>query len=228
MVYVISDLHGCYDKFIKMLKKINFNDSDTLYILGDIVDRGNDGIKILQDIMKRRNVIVTRGNHDYSACRMLKMLCMPSDDTEYEKARSLYGFWRIDGGKPTYESFVALSPDEQNKILSYIDSFLIYDEITVNGKNFFMAHTVPEKDRMLNFDKLMWQEFIAGEVEYEKQYFEDKYIVTGHTPTAFIDADYKGKIFKKNNHIAIDCGAVFGNPLGCICLDTLEEFYVDD
>ena len=52
-------------------------------------------------------------------------------------------------------------------------------------------------------------------------------IVTGHTPTGFIDPEYTGQIWKGNNHIAIDCGAVFGNPLGCICLDTMEEIYVE-
>lgn len=37
---------------------------------------------------------------------------------------------------------------------------------------------------------------------------------------------YKGRIYKNNNHIAIDCGAVFGGRLGCLCLDTMKEFYV--
>ena len=26
--------------------------------------------------------------------------------------------------------------------------------------------------------------------------------------------------------VAIDCGAVYGGRLGCICLDTMEEYYV--
>ena len=56
--------------------------------------------------------------------------------------------------------------------------------------------------------------------------FWDKYVVTGHTPTGLIDEAYNGKIYIKNKHIALDCGAVFGNALGCICLDTFEEFYV--
>ena len=30
----------------------------------------------------------------------------------------------------------------------------------------------------------------------------------------------------KNNHIAIDCGAGFDKPLGCIRLDDMAEFYV--
>ena len=34
VIYAMSDLHGCYDKYIKMLEKISFSDSDTLYILG--------------------------------------------------------------------------------------------------------------------------------------------------------------------------------------------------
>ena len=61
----------------------------------------------------------------------------------------------------------------------------------------------------------------------EKMYFEDMLIVTGHTPTGFIDPEYTGQIWKGNNHIVIDCGAVFGNPLECICLDTMEEIYVE-
>jgi hypothetical protein len=56
--------------------------------------------------------------------------------------------------------------------------------------------------------------------------FDDKYLVSGHTPTALIDFTSKGKILEINNHIAIDCGAVFCGTLGCICLDTMEKYYV--
>ncbi len=41
-VYVISDLHGYYDLFIKLLDKISFNEYDLLYILGDICDLSID------------------------------------------------------------------------------------------------------------------------------------------------------------------------------------------
>lgn len=40
MHYVVSDIHGYYDRYLKLLEVINFTDDDTLYILGDIVDRG--------------------------------------------------------------------------------------------------------------------------------------------------------------------------------------------
>ena len=43
----MSDIHGEYGKYIQMLNKIGFSDSDTLYIIGDVIDRGADGIRIL-------------------------------------------------------------------------------------------------------------------------------------------------------------------------------------
>lgn len=62
---------------------------------------------------------------------------------------------------------------------------------------------------------------------YEKVYYPNKYLVSGHTPTPLIDENCKdGSIYFKNNHIAIDCGSVFGGRLGVICLDTFETFYV--
>lgn len=51
MIYTISDIHGHYDKYSEMLEKINFGDKDTLYVLGDIIDRYDDGIKIMLDMI---------------------------------------------------------------------------------------------------------------------------------------------------------------------------------
>ena len=47
VIYAVSDLHGCYDKYTKLLERLNMTSEDSLYILGDIVDRGSDGIKIV-------------------------------------------------------------------------------------------------------------------------------------------------------------------------------------
>ncbi len=223
MVYAMSDLHGCYDKYIKMLKKINFKDDDTLYILGDTVDRGPDGIKIYQDIMKRKNVIAILGNHDYTALRMFKKI-FNREDFDYLDLG--YKMWMMIGGEPTNNAFMELSEAEQLEIINHISKFPIYKEIIVNGNSFWLSHSIPEKEKMLNNDDLDREDFIAGAPEYDKQYFENKYIVTGHTPTYFIDFKGGGKIYRKNNHIAIDCGAIFDGDLGCICLNNFKEYYV--
>lgn len=223
MIYAMSDLHGCYDLYIKMLEKINFSDEDTLYILGDIVDRGPDGIKIYQDMMKRKNVIPLLGNHDYTALRMFKKIY---NREEFDYLDLGYKMWMMIGGEPTNNAFLKLSEQEQLEIINYINDFLIFIEINIDGDTFFLSHSVPTKEQILNEDELECEDFIAGAPEYDKKYFEDKYIVTGHTPTIFIGPKYDGKIYIKNNHIAIDCGAVFGRILGCICLNDFKEYYV--
>lgn len=47
MTYVMSDIHGCYREYREMLEKIVFSDADTLYILGDVVDRGPQVAELL-------------------------------------------------------------------------------------------------------------------------------------------------------------------------------------
>ena len=48
--YVISDIHGEYDMLMDLLEKISLQDSDTLYVLGDVLDRGSHPIKKLRKL----------------------------------------------------------------------------------------------------------------------------------------------------------------------------------
>ena len=64
-IYVCSDIHGMYDLYCRMLETVQFSDGDHLYILGDMIDRGPDGIKILQDVIDRENVTCLIGNHEH-------------------------------------------------------------------------------------------------------------------------------------------------------------------
>lgn len=70
--YVCSDIHGMYGSYCNMIKKIK--ETDTLFILGDVIDRGKGGIKILQDMMKRPNVKLLMGNHEYMMINCLDLV----------------------------------------------------------------------------------------------------------------------------------------------------------
>lgn len=40
LIYAVSDLHGCLGKYRKLLDALPLGDADTLYVLGDVIDRG--------------------------------------------------------------------------------------------------------------------------------------------------------------------------------------------
>ena len=224
MTYVISDIHGCYDKYIKMLELIDLSDNDTLYVLGDVIDRGPDGIRILFDMMKRKNVIPIIGNHESMVLGVMRISSNGLTDVTFKKS---YITWMYNGGEPTLKAFMLLDMEKRREIRNYIDSFMIYATVTVGGRNFHLSHTLPEYALERDIHDVTYLEFIWGEPDYEKVYDENTLFVTGHTPTSFIDPAYDGKIYIKNNHIAVDCGAVFDNGrLGCIRLDDLKEFYI--
>ena len=63
--YVVSDLHGHYDVFRQGLKTIKFNNEDRLYVVGDAIDRGSDGVRILREIQRRENMDLILGNHEF-------------------------------------------------------------------------------------------------------------------------------------------------------------------
>ena len=55
MVYVLSDIHGNKRRFDSIMKQINLQPDDKLYVLGDVVDRHPYGIQILRQIMAMPN-----------------------------------------------------------------------------------------------------------------------------------------------------------------------------
>ena len=172
MIYAVSDLHGCYDKYIKLLERLKMTSDDSLYILGDIVDRGSDGMKILLDLIKRKNVFSCRGNHDHCAQILLRSFAIPNDGYFADGLEETFRLWLSDGGGPTYDEFLELDESKQQAALSYLNSLPLFEELTIGGQKFFLAHTVPEKSKMLNIDSCRISDFIMGEPEYEKIYLK--------------------------------------------------------
>ena len=226
MIYVMSDLHGEFAAYLAMMIKIGFSERDTVYILGDVIDRGNGGVDLLLSMKDTPGVVPIVGNHESLALPIMKAIRdgVPFERIEKTKA---YAVWVAVGGGPTVEKFRACGKRVREDIVKYIESFTIYDEIEVGGKRFHLSHTLPPYGPDRDVHDVTFHEFVWGEPDYEKRYDPGVTFITGHTPTDFIDKKSSGKIWRGNGHIAIDCGATFdGGRLGCICLDTMEEYYV--
>lgn len=230
-IYVMSDIHGNYEKYIQALNKINLKDSDTLFIIGDIVDRVSQPIKILQDMMYRHNIIPIIGNHEFIAYSILKVVFQKIDDENSYKFDKKFLkdilLWFKEGGKTTFEEFKALSKKDMEKILDYLREFEAYEEVRVNDVDYILVHA-----GLGNFreDKKLYEysldELIFTRTDYSKPYYKDKIVITGHTPVQVITNKKSNKIYKSNNHIAIDCGCGYGGKLAILCLDTMEEIYI--
>ncbi|MGU8989570.1 metallophosphoesterase family protein (plasmid) [Clostridium perfringens] len=219
--YVISDLHGCFEKFSKMLSTINFTDRDTLYILGDIIDRGPDSLKIIDFIVCKKNIVWIKGNHE----ELFEDYCETGDGS----------LWFYNGGKSTFEEISKRGLDFQNCLYEYIRKLPLYKVvdkfILVHGglylpKNYLSMHInyiLQEQDSSF----VLWDR--SG--VHDERVLDNYTIICGHTPVQTITNDYKNPpaILHRNGRIFIDCGCCFKNSnglLACLRLDDMMEFYV--
>ena len=212
--YVIGDIHGEYDQLKILLEKMNFCDEDELYIMGDIVDRGAHPIKALQYLMTIPNCICLIGNHEVMALKCLKLLkneiteefisSINEDDVLYLLD------WMRNGAKSTMDEFQKLTREEQNDIIDFLGDFEAYAELTINGQDYILVHAGLGNDfcYLTPMDEYSLDDLVWYRTDYEIPYYEDKIVITGHTPTQHIPGNPRpGYIFRGNNHIALDCCA---------------------
>ena len=115
--YAVSDLHGQYKTFTKGLKTIGFSDSDMLYVIGDAMDRGPDGIKILKYIKSQENMDLIIGNHEFL------MLNSVSPDGDMGCDGMDADLWLyFNGGITTYEKYGRLSKNQKKELLDWLNS----------------------------------------------------------------------------------------------------------
>ena len=131
--YVISDIHGEYDLFMELLEKINLKDEDTLYILGDVLDRGPHPIKTIKKLMEMPNAICIVGNHELMAIECLEFLMKEISEMSIEELDmgmlDNLVTWQYNGSKTTIDEFKLLSHNEKLEVIEFIKDFLLYKEI---------------------------------------------------------------------------------------------------
>lgn len=227
MTYVTANLHGCYTKFMEMLRLIKFKDSDILYVLGDIVDYGSETMELVSDLSMRYNVYSVAGEHDFTAARMLtgfeRMLKKKtSPDKTYIAEMNA---WVADGGKPTLDSYRALDTEMKEGVIDYLSDMSLYEDIKVNGGKYMLVHAGLGGLASGDPDPKP-SELFASPLDFGKKYFENKTVIAGHIPTSRIPGAVPGKIYRTVGCIAVDCGAARGGRLGCLRLEDGAEFYV--
>ncbi len=134
--YVMSDIHGEADRFHAMLEKIQFSREDTLYILGDVIDRGPDGIRLLREIMGMPNAVMLLGNHEYM---MLQYMSPNAGEADLRR-------WNRNGNAPTLAAYLRLAEEQRQEILRDLQTRPTHLEVNVNGRRFYLVHGFPGKN----------------------------------------------------------------------------------
>ena len=216
--YVLSDLHGQYDKFMDMLKLIKFNDNDKMYILGDIFDRGPDPLKILDYIICKKNIDFIPGNHEYMFLEFYNT---------YDSR-----LWSYNGGKTTMTQLMKRGEDYLKALYDYLTKLplvKIHDKFILTHAGLYLPknqnqYTLQEILSLQNAEFNLWS---RSNINNERQY-KDYTVICGHTPTLYVDPDqYQMSIVRRKGTIYIDCGATFSDGrLACLRLEDNKEFYI--
>lgn len=233
MIYVISDIHGDFQSFYRMLVKINFSSVDNLYILGDAVDKGSENLCLLDFISKSTNICLIKGNHEYLLERYLKGTVTAE-------------MWDACGGSSTRYEVDRLSEEKKKTILEFLKRLSIYQSITIGDTEYFLTHSgyhadfeiIDSRTGLVDIQKsvenaVLWnqeQYLFSDDIHYipSKIKFNRK-IVVGHYPTLFLSEYGQASIYYDERYIDIDTGnerRYDGGRLSCLRLNDGTEYYV--
>ena len=226
MDYCVSDIHGYYELFCRLLDKIRFGGGDKLYVLGDVIDKGPDSIRLAKLLFSMSNVYCIAGNHEYDFLKYYRAMMRQTEDYVWvlEKLRGYF----TDGYLLDWET------------VDRFDFLPFYAETD----DFIGVHAgVPVKDGKL----LPVSQATCEQLVYDRR-FKDKDILPqnskcvfyGHTPVRYLTGKDKILLYprvgtaKDSQNIAdyckvhLDTGVALSGVLGCFAVNNCQCFYVND
>lgn len=142
--YVMSDIHGNAERFNSIINQIELKPEDSLYVLGDVIDRYPDGIRILRLLMSLPNVKLLLGNHEYMMLEALDYHADSPPDPWDPWGKSKYiRVWYANGGEVTHEYLKHLRKTVRAEIFEYLKSLPLNIEIEVGGIQWTWRCTCP-------------------------------------------------------------------------------------
>ncbi|MBQ3435968.1 MAG: metallophosphoesterase [Bacilli bacterium] len=194
--FIVSDLHGngeVYNSIMHYLDNINLVEDVSLYINGDLIDRGINSFEMLADTKRRIQekdsfpINYLAGNHELMMYEALK-----------KGSFSLVDLWMFNGGLITSGGLDFVSSEEFDSIIDFVGDLKIYQpfEETVADKPIMLVHAassgyspdimnlrLKDKDMSYMVEYAVWtrekDEFGLTHIIGNDDYFS----VIGHTPT---------------------------------------------
>jgi diadenosine tetraphosphatase ApaH/serine/threonine PP2A family protein phosphatase len=195
LTFVIGDIHGCYDKLVRLLGLCEEYAKGASYrpvFIGDYIDRGPDSRAVLEHViyLQHRGAVCLKGNHEEMFSQAMSNPLMEAQ-------------WMLNGAAETLVNYSGPQwPElliEHGRWASKLPAY--YDD----GQRFFV-HAGVNPDYPLSAQPehdMIWirEPFLSCGRKFERL------IVHGHTPSQ------TGQPEVRENRINLDTGAVYGGPL---------------
>lgn len=193
-LFIISDIHGCYNTFLELLKEWN-PETEQLIQVGDLIDRGNFSpyvVKKAREIYSDHGAIFLKGNHEFMACRFLKTSDM--------------NVWFRNGGNKTYVQYKDLKRSLYQDVVWFMNMPLRWENEHLHISHAGVSYTSNPYEESNN-DGVLWTRNKLKNIS--------KLQIVGHTPQK------KGKPVheKESNTLFIDTGACHGQNLCALRVD---------
>lgn len=227
MTYCISDIHGEYELFMRLMEKINYSESDRLIVCGDFIDKGICSVRLMKTIFDLPNSYCILGNHEYNFLKFYRSR-MHSAILDFDAIlHQLQQYFPKDGNLLDWDT------------VDYLSDLPYY----IEEKDFICVHAGLPMDAKGGI--LPLEEASPEELVYDRNFKEphvlpkdSKCVFFGHTPTTYVSGEPKIITYTKPNSAAgskrisdyckihLDTGTALTRVLGCFCTDTCQEFYV--
>ncbi len=226
MDYCVSDIHGYYDLFCRLLDKIKFGGGDKLFVLGDIIDKGPNSIRLAKLLFSMPNVCCIAGNHEYDFLKYYRALMRQTEDYDrvLEKLRAYFS----DGALLDWET---------------VDKFDFLPFYAETG-DFIGVHAgIPVKNGALSpVSRATCEQLVYDRVFKEPYVLPQggKCVLYGHTPVRYLTGKdeillYPRAEAEKNSRniadyckIHLDTGVALSGVLGCFAVNICQSFYVNE
>lgn len=227
--YIISDLHGngeVYDSIMGYLDNVSLVEDIELYINGDLIDRGLDGFRMLNDVIDRINnkdsfkIHYLGGNHELMMYQALKKR-KPGGSINHFCDWMNNGGWIIEGELDALEDESMI--DNYKDFLGELELYKKFDE-KINDNNILLVHAsapyevhdnchLKIKDDNDEVEDVVWKReweyggFFFPEPLYKNNLKKDGYfIIKGHTPLK----ELQGFVYDaEQNFMNIDGGCAY-------------------
>lgn len=242
MNYAISDIHGHYSSFMRLLGKLNLTPEDKVYILGDVIDRApstHEQVSMIQwcltNITEDGQFQMVIGNHEYDVLESMS----DTDNYNYDvndfrmyhiRPTKYKGITNIESVDNNYRFYERMRNARYNltSFVDFIKTLPLFKILFVNNEIYVLTHSWIIGEKALDTIEDIVKDIANGnnpEINIHKSLWDryrsltytstDLTVIHGHTPT--LDRKYttgNGGINKWCGNINIDAGMYWGIECG--------------